>query len=81
MGKKHMIPPCLLRNTLVPETKMATFANSLDLDEVAQYEPPHLDQYCVRSSFRGSGSCVGDNKLDCQSRGRTIHPPLLCFFG
>ena len=27
----------------VPETKVAEFANSLDLDEVAHNEPPHLD--------------------------------------
>ena len=27
----------------VPETKIAEFANSVDFDEVAQNEPPHLD--------------------------------------
>ena len=27
----------------VPETKIAEFANSIDLDEVAHNEPPHLD--------------------------------------
>ena len=27
----------------VPETKIAEFANSVDLDEVAHNEPPHLD--------------------------------------
>ena len=31
----------------VPETKIAEFANSVDLDEVAQNEPPHLDLYCL----------------------------------
>ena len=25
---------------------IAEFANSVDLDEVAHYEPPHLDLYC-----------------------------------
>ena len=28
---------------LVPETKIAEFANSIDPDEVAHNEPPHLD--------------------------------------
>ena len=27
----------------VPETKIVEFANSVDLDEMAQNEPPHLD--------------------------------------
>ena len=25
---------------------MAEFENSIDLDEVAHYEPPHLDLHC-----------------------------------
>ena len=29
-----------------PETKIAEFANSVDLDEVA-HEPPHLDLHCL----------------------------------
>ena len=33
----------------VPETKIAEFANSLDLDEVAHNEPPHLDLHCFPS--------------------------------
>ena len=28
---------------------MAEFANSVDLDEVAQNEPPHLDIHCLPS--------------------------------
>ena len=36
---------------LVPETKIADFANSIDLDEVAQNEPPHLDLYYLPSSL------------------------------
>ena len=35
----------------VPETKIAEFANSVDLDEVAQNEPPHLDLNCLPSSL------------------------------
>ena len=30
---------------------MAEFANRIDLDEVAHYEPPHLDLHCVPSSL------------------------------
>ena len=26
---------------------MAEFANSVDLEEVAHYEPPHLDLHCL----------------------------------
>ena len=29
---------------------MAEFADSVDLDEVAHYEPPHLDLRCFPSS-------------------------------
>ena len=35
----------------VPETKTAEFANSVDLDEVAHYKPPHLDLHYLPSSF------------------------------
>ena len=35
----------------VPETKIFEFANSVDLDEVAQDEPPHLDLHCLPSSL------------------------------
>ena len=30
---------------------MAEFANSVDLEEVAQNEPPHLDIHCLPSSL------------------------------
>ena len=30
---------------------MAEFANSIDLDEVAHNEPPHLDLQCLPSSL------------------------------
>ena len=30
-------------------TKIAEFAISVDLDEVAHYEPPHLDLHCLTS--------------------------------
>ena len=35
----------------VPETKIAEFANSVDLDEVAHDEPPHLGLHCLSSSL------------------------------
>ena len=35
----------------IPETKTAEFANSIDLDEVAHNEPPHLDLHCLPSSL------------------------------
>ena len=38
-------------NSLVPETKIAEFANSVDLDEVAHNEPPHLDLHYLPLSM------------------------------
>ena len=35
----------------VPETKIAEFANSTDLDQVSLNEPPHLDVYCLPSTL------------------------------
>ena len=35
----------------VLETKIAEFANSVDLDEVAHDEPPHQDLHCLPSSL------------------------------
>ena len=35
----------------VQETKIAEFANSVALIEVAHHEPPHLDLHCVPSSL------------------------------
>ena len=35
----------------VPETKIAEFANSVDLDEVAHDEPPHQDLHYLPSSL------------------------------
>ena len=35
----------------VPETKIAEFANRVDLDEVAYNEPPHIDLPCLPSSL------------------------------
>ena len=34
-----------------PETKTTEFANSVDLDEVAHDEPPHLALSCLPSSL------------------------------
>ena len=33
----------------IPETKIAEFANRVDLDDVAHKEPPHLDLHCLPS--------------------------------
>ena len=42
----------VIRLTLyVPETQIAEFANSIDLDEEAHNEPPHLDLQCLPSSL------------------------------
>ena len=38
-------------NSLTPLTKIAEFANSVDLDEVAHNEPPHLDLHCLLPSL------------------------------
>ena len=35
----------------LPEMKIAESAYSVDLDEVAHHEPPHLDLYCLPSSI------------------------------
>ena len=35
----------------VPETKIAELANSVDLDEVAQDEPPHQALHCLLCSL------------------------------
>ena len=32
-----------------PKMKIAKFANCVDPDEVAHYEPPHLDLHCLPS--------------------------------
>ena len=36
---------------LVPETKIAEYANSVDPDEVADNGPPYLDLHCLLSSL------------------------------
>ena len=38
-------------NSLVQETIIAEFANTIDLDEVAHDEPPHLDPRCLLASL------------------------------
>ena len=40
-----------IKTLYLPVTKLAEFANSVDLDEVAHYEPPHLDLHCLPSSL------------------------------
>ena len=36
------------------QTQIAEFANSIDLDEVAYNEPPHLDLHCLPSNLEFS---------------------------
>ena len=36
---------------LIPNTKIAEFANCVNLDEVAHDELPHLDLHCMPSSL------------------------------
>ena len=36
---------------LIPDTKIAEFANSVELVEVAQDKSPHLDLHCLPSSL------------------------------
>ena len=38
-------------NPYMPEMKLIESAYSVDPDEVAQKEPPHLDQHCLPSSL------------------------------
>ena len=40
-----------LLDSYVPAMKLAKFANSIDLDEVAHNEPPHLYLHCLPSSL------------------------------
>ena len=35
----------------IPVTKIAEFGNSVDLDEVAHNEQPHVDLHCLPSSL------------------------------
>ena len=46
--KVYTLPFTLLK---LPEAKIAEFANSVDLDEVAHNEPPHQDLHCLPSSL------------------------------
>ena len=47
----HAMPAALLFFTLIAGQKIAEFAHSIDLDEVAHNEPPHLDLHCLPSSL------------------------------
>ena len=38
-----------INSLTIPETKIAKFAPSIDLDEVAHDEPPHLELHCLPS--------------------------------
>ena len=41
----------ILLTLQVPGTKIAKFANSVDLGEVTHNEPPHLDLHCLPPSL------------------------------
>ena len=45
------MPISVLFTLKVPETKIAEIANSVDLDEVAHHEPPHLVLHSLPSSL------------------------------
>ena len=45
----EMTTPILTRKA--PNTTIAEFANTVDPDETAHYEPSHLDLQCLPSSF------------------------------
>ena len=47
MLKTNLIHIRMNNNVRVPETKLAEFANSVDLDEIAHNEPLHLDLHCL----------------------------------
>ena len=47
--------------------KIAEVANSVDSDEVAQYEPPHLHLYCLPCSSNNN------NKNDFIYRGGSVY--------
>ena len=50
--KEHIRTGTCQLNSLVPETKIAEVANSIDLDEVAyHHKPPHLDLHYLPSSL------------------------------
>ena len=55
LSKVHVTPMKISPGSIlilsVLETQIAEFANSVDLDEVAHHEPPHLDLKWLPSSL------------------------------
>ena len=47
----NFIHVCFALTLYVTARKIAEFANSVHLDEVAHDEPPHLDLHCLPSSL------------------------------
>ena len=47
----HVTRLNILVNSLTTREEIAEFANSVDLDEVAHNEPPHLALHCLPSSL------------------------------
>ena len=45
----------------VPKTRIVEFANSVDPDEVAHDEPPHLDLHCLPASVQKNQKCCRYN--------------------
>ena len=41
-----LLGPITCLTLLVPETKIADFANSINPDEIEHNQPPHLDPHC-----------------------------------
>ena len=54
------IKPSKLARIKVPEMKTVEFANSVDSDEVAHCEPPHLEHHCLPSLFEFPTHCSFD---------------------
>ena len=52
MAEFHSLKICpFIFNSFSTRDENGKFANSVDLDEVAQNEPPHLDLCCLPSSL------------------------------
>ena len=51
MPRVSCILESLLLTIKVPETKIVELVNSVNLEEVAHDEPPHLDLHCLPSSL------------------------------
>ena len=48
-------------------TKTAKFANSVDFDETAHYEPPHQDLHCFSSVYSLNSQYDTTGQNDCHN--------------